>query len=315
MNKLKPLRICSFIPSSTEIITSLGLEYLITGVTFECHSDKPKIVRSILEENNYSSEEIENLVRESTLQNTSLYYIDQGLLEEASPDIIFSQDLCEVCQIGTSFIEEAINNLKKKPIVISLNPKNFSQVLGSIGLISKTLGFEENGKQLLKNLQFRIDRITEVLRKNAAPTKKVMLMEWIDPIYNCGHWIPDQINFAGGVDLLSNSGGYSSTIPWEKVLEYNPEILIIAPCGFKIKRSEKDLEFLTKLKGWHELHSVKNDQVYLLDGDLFTSPSTDLVMGIEILSFLFYPDSFNINPDWENRVKRLFHIHQEIYAS
>jgi iron complex transport system substrate-binding protein len=122
-----------------------------------------------------------------------------------------------------------------------------------------------------------------------------MLIEWIEPIYNCGHWIPFQIAQAGGIDMLSNPGGDSIPIPWDKIIKYNPEVLIIAPCGFHIERAKRELSLLSIKENWHELEAVKNNQVFLIDFDLFTQPSpSTLVDGIELLAALFHPNIFKI---------------------
>jgi len=131
-------------------------------------------------------------------------------------------------------------------------------------------------------------------------------MEWLDPIYNCGHWIPYQISMAGGVDMLSNPGGYSIVTSWEKILQYNPEVLVVAPCGFNVERASKEIEKLTELKGWDELKTVKNKDVFIADADLFTCPSLHLVDGIELLATLFHPDIFPIDEKFRNRCKELY---------
>ena len=137
-------------------------------------------------------------------------------------------------------------------------------------------------------------------------------MEWLSPIYNCGHWIPYQIAKAGGVDMLSNPSGYSIITPWEKVKRYNPEVLVVAPCGFSIARTQKEISKLTKLQGFDDLAAVKNNAVYVADADLFTCPSTQLVDGIELLASLFHPDLFPMKKSFANKYLPLNH-NKEIY--
>jgi iron complex transport system substrate-binding protein len=295
------LKVCSFLPAATRMIYQMGLEDSLYGVTFECPSDKPKVVRSHIEGNTYSSEEIEKIVSESKQMGKSLYYIDEDILQEIAPDVIFTQDVCDVCQIGTSYAERAIFKLKKQPLVVPLTPRNLNDVYANAIDIAKAMGKEEAAYKLLAELKKRTDSITDTLRKHNAPLKRVMVMEWLDPIYNCGHWIPYQIALAGGVDMLSNPAGYSIITDWEKVVRYNPEVLVVAPCGFNIERTAKEIDKLAKREGWNELAAVKNSAVFIADADLFTCPSTELVDGIELLASMFHPEIFPMQKQFDDK--------------
>ncbi|MCS7028254.1 MAG: ABC transporter substrate-binding protein [Bacteroidia bacterium] len=286
------MKALSFLPAATEIIYRLGLDEYLYGVTFECRSDKPKVVRSLLEGNNFSSEEIDNIVSSYKTMGKSLYYIDEALLQQIEPDIIFTQDVCEVCQIDTAYVQKAIHKLKKKPQLVPLVPKSLNDVFDNILTIGQTFGHEERAYNLLAYLKKRIDDIVDTLRKYRATPRRVMLIEWLNPIYNCGHWVPDQIALAGGIDMLSNPSGYSVRVDWEKILMYDPEILVVAPCGLNLERSTNEISALEELPNWSTLKAVKNDQVYFVDSDLFTCPSTRLIEGIELLACLFHPSIF-----------------------
>jgi len=288
------MKVCSFLPAATQMIYDMHLEEHLCGVTFECSSDKPKVVRSYIEGNNYTSEEIDRIVSQSKSQGKSLYYIDEKLLEAVSPDIIFTQDVCDVCQIDTSYVQRSIYKLKKQPRIVPLIPRNLNDVYQNAIAIASSLGKEEVAHQHLSGQKKRTDKILDALRKNSAPLRRVMVMEWLDPIYNCGHWIPYQISQAGGVDMLSNPSGYSIITPWEKVILYNPEVLVIAPCGFNVARASREIEVLSSKKGWEDLLAVKNGEVYLADAEYFTQPSTRLVDGIELLAALFHPTIFKV---------------------
>jgi iron complex transport system substrate-binding protein len=299
------MKVCSFLPAATSMIHHMGLEEHLVGVTFECHSDKPKVVRSHLEGNNYSSEEIETVVSTSKKRGIPLYYIDEELLNQLQPDIIFTQDVCDVCQIDTSVVQRAIHKLKKQPLLIPLIPRNLDDVFANAVTIAGAMGKEEAAYRLLATLKKRMDHILDVLRENKAPLKRVMIMEWLNPIYNCGHWIPFQVAQAGGVDMLSNPAGYSIITEWEKVVKYNPEVLVVAPCGFNIERSAKEIEKLTEREGWVDLLAVKNKAVFLADADLFTCPSTQLVDGIELLASLFHPALFPMQDHFKSKYLQL----------
>jgi iron complex transport system substrate-binding protein len=288
------MKVCTFLPAATQMIYEMNLEEHLCGVTFECISDKPKVVRSYIEGNNYTSDEIDKIVSQSKAQGKSLYYIDQELLETISPDIIFTQDVCDVCQIDTSYVQRAIYNLKKQPLIIPLIPRSLNDVYENVITIASAMGKEEVAFHLLSQLKKRTDYIIDSLRKSNAPLRRVMVMEWLDPIYNCGHWIPYQISQAGGVDMLSNPSGYSIVTPWDKVRQYNPEVFVVAPCGFNVKRAEKEVEILSSKEGWNDLLAVKNDEAYLADAEYFTQPGTKLVDGIELLAALFHPAIFKV---------------------
>jgi iron complex transport system substrate-binding protein len=289
---------CSFLPAATKMIYDMNLQELLHGVTFECPPEaaaQPKVVRYVLEGKQYSSAEIDKIFSASKAQGKSLYYVDEELLQSIAPDLIFTQDLCEVCQIDTACTSAAVAKLKKQPALVPLTPNNLSDVFNTAITIAAALGREEAAYPYLSSLQKRIDHIVDELRKHGAPLKRVMLMEWVDPIYNCGHWIPFQIAYAGGVDMLSNPGGDSIVTPWEKIVRYNPEVLIIAPCGFEISRTREEISLLTERREWKNLAAVQNKAVFLADYDLFTQPSAGtLTAGIELLAALFHPEIFAV---------------------
>jgi iron complex transport system substrate-binding protein len=295
------MKACSFIPAATSMIYQMGLEQYLYGVTFECPSDKPKVVHSYLEGNKHNSEEIESIVSQSKEQGKRLYFIDDELLQAISPDVIFTQDVCEVCQIDTSYVQRAVYKLKKQPLLVSLKPRNLDDVYQNAITIATALGEEEAAYRLLAGLKERTDKITDSLRKNNSTLRRVMIMEWLDPIYNCGHWIPYQIAQAGGVDMLSNPSGYSFITSWEKVLQYNPEVLVIAPCGFTAERTVEEVHVLTSKPGWNDLFAFKNGAIYFADADLFTQPGATLVDGIELLAALFHPGIFQAPEKLKNK--------------
>lgn len=289
----------SFLPAATRMIYDMGLQDDLYGVTFECFpqalAEKPKVVRCLLEGNNYSSAEIDRIFSASKAQGKSLYYVDEPLLQQLQPDIIFTQDVCEVCQIDTACTHTAVSKLPKQPLLIPLTPKQLNDVYHTAVTIASALGKEEVAYTYLSSLQQRTDRILDTLRLHQMPIKPVMVMEWMDPIYNCGHWIPYQVAQAGGVDMLGNPSGYSIVTAWDRIVQYDPEVLIIAPCGFEVARAVKELHLLTQKPGWNQLRAVQHKQVYLLDYDLFTQPCAGtLVDGIELLAALFHPSLFEV---------------------
>jgi iron complex transport system substrate-binding protein len=305
------MKVCSFLPAATQMIYDMGLQEHLQGVTFECPSiamaDKPKVVRCVLEGKAYSSAEIDKIFSASKAQGKSLYYVDEELLQQIEPDIIFTQDVCEMCQIDTACTSAAVAKLKKQPQPIPLTPQSLQDVYQTAVTIASAIGKEEAAYTYLATLQQRTDRILDTLRVHRMPLKRVMLLEWMEPIYNCGHWIPFQIAQAGGIDMLSNPAGDSIVTPWEKILKYNPEVLVMAPCGFHIERAAEELHLLQNKPGWDELEAVKKEQVYLADFDLFTQPSAStLVDGVELLAALFHPQLFSVPPHLQTKVRSIF---------
>jgi len=288
------LKVCSFLPAVTQMIYDMGLQDHLYGITFECPEpalqEKHPVVRCVLEGEHYSSQEIDALFSASKNQGKSLYYVDELFLAEIAPDIIFTQDVCEVCQIDTECTARAVANLEKQPQIISISPDSLEDVFASAIKIATALGREEVAYTYLHDLHIRMDAIVDDLRANRALPRRVLLVEWLAPIYNCGHWIPHQIAYAGGVDMLSNPSGDSIVTSWEKIVKYDPEVLVIAPCGFTIDRTLEEMHLLTKKAGWPTIKAVKENCVFLADFDLFTQPSAGtLVDGIELLAGLFHP--------------------------
>lgn len=305
------MKVCSFLPAATRMIYDMGLQASLCGVTFECFSEalaeKPKVVRCVLEGKHYSSAEIDAIFSASKAQGNSLYYVDEELLQQLQPDIIFTQDVCDVCQIDTSCTAAAIARLKRQPVLIPLTPRNLDDVYQTAVTIASAMGREEAAYHYLKALQKRTGTILDRLRKDRMPLKRISLLEWIDPVYNCGHWIPFQIAQAGGVDMLGNPGGYSVVTPWEKIVKYDPEVLIIAPCGFETHRAAQELHLLTQKEAWQQLQAVQNKKVYLLDFDLFTQPSPGtLVDGIELLAALFHSQLFTVPAHLKHKYQNIF---------
>ncbi|MHA4808373.1 ABC transporter substrate-binding protein [Flavitalea flava] len=299
------MKACSFLPAATQMIYDMGLQDLLYGRTFECPpeaSGKPAIVRCMLEGKNYSSAEIDKIFSASKAQGKSLYYVEEDLLQAIGPDIIFTQDVCEVCQIDTACTAAAVAKLNKQPELIPLTPGNLDEAFRMAITIAKALGKEEAAYIYLASLQKRIDGILDTLRNHRAPLRRVLLMEWIEPVYNCGHWIPYQIAYAGGIDMLSNPGGDSIVTPWEKIVRYDPEVLVIAPCGFHTGRAKEELHLLRRKQGWSDLQAVKNGNVFVADFDLFTQPSPGtLTDGIELLAALFHPAIFQVPENLQHK--------------
>jgi len=293
------MKACSFLPAATQMIYDMGLQDQLYGVTFECpemaRADQAILVRCVLEGHDYSSQEMDRIFSASKAEGRSLYYVDEEALHAIAPDLIFTQDVCEVCQIDTKCTQAVLDRLPKQPTVVALTPQSLSDVFDSAITIASALGREEAAYTYLQQLRSRIDMVVDRQRASRALPKRVMVMEWMAPIYNCGHWIPHQIAYAGGVDMMGNPSGDSIVTNWEKVRRYDPEVLVVAPCGFAIERTLQEFPLLEHLPGWNELQAVVDQAVYVADFDLFTQPSAaTLVDGIELLASCFHPNLFSV---------------------
>ncbi len=296
------MKVCSFVPAATSLMYEMGLEDLLYGVTFECPGDRPRVVHSVLEGHTYSSAEIDQITTAAAREGRSLYTVDLDLLRQIAPDVVFTQNVCEVCQIGASYAERAIAALDPRPLVIPLTPRTLDDVYDSALTIARAVDREAAGRDLLAGLRRRTAAVLDTLRANGAPLRRALLLEWMDPVYNCGHWIPYQIAQAGAVDMLANPGGYSTPLDWDRVVRYDPEVLVVAPCGFDVPRARTEIGVLARQPGWETLTAARRGAVYLADGDLFTRPSATLVDGIELFAALFHPDIFSV----PERLRRRF---------
>jgi iron complex transport system substrate-binding protein len=312
-------KIVSFIPAATQMIYDMGLQHLLVGVTFECPAialqEKPVVVKCVLEGHNDSSEEIDRIFSASKAQGKSLYYTEDDLLQQLGPDIIITQDVCEVCQIDTKCTLASIEKLHKKPELLICNPATLDDVFSNALSIATALQEEDAGYTYIQTLQKKIANINLTLQEQKAMPKRLSLLEWIKPIYNCGHWIPYQIACAGGIDMLSNPGGDSMVIPWEKIARYNPEVMVIAPCGFHIDKTMQELDKLTTLPGFSDLKAVQDGNVWIMDFDLFTQPSAStLTYGMELIAAAIHPSLFAIPNPLKKKALRLDNQKHLLYA-
>ncbi|WP_233861988.1 ABC transporter substrate-binding protein [Tenacibaculum piscium] len=300
------MKVSSFMPAVTQMIYDMGLQEYLDGVTFECPAialkEKQVAVKYKLEGQTLTSDEINTIFSKTKAEGGTLYYVDESVLESIAPDIIFTQDVCDVCQIDTESVAKSACKLAKQPTLISITPNSLDDVFENALTIAKAMGKEEIGIKYVQKLKERIYNIVDTQRANSIQSKSVMLLEWIDPLFNCGHWIPHQIGYAGGIDLLSHPSGDSIVISWDKIVKYNPAILIIAPCGYGISRTMEDMRFLEDKPEWSSLKAVKNKQVFIADFAMFTqSSASTLVDGIACLAAMIHPNYFEVSEILQNK--------------
>ena len=285
-------KVCSFLPAATNMIKTLGLEHLLYGVTFECPIDRPRVIQSSLHDQNLSADEINELIAKHKKEDTTVNTIDEDLLLKIKPDIIFTQAICNVCQIGENDVNNVLKKLPFNAKIFSLNPKSLTAVLDDIYTVAKACGYPEKGEALIATLQETTRKIEDTLNYHNRAVKNCTFFEWMNPTFNCGHWIPEQLQIAGGYDALANPNGYSYPIDVTQNPDYNPEIIIFSACGMSLTQSITEVTNVLSNPFWKNLKAYKNKQIWIVDGNLFTQPGPDLIKGAQLLASIFNPDIF-----------------------
>jgi iron complex transport system substrate-binding protein len=293
-------QIVSFLPSATEMACALGLCEQLVGITHECDypaeiKGKPVVVRKALPIKEMSQREIDEAVSERMRDGRSLYEVDEKLLQELAPDIILTQDLCQVCAPSGNEVSHALSLLPKQPRILWLTPNSLEQIFANLSELGEATGRIKEAEEWVAAAHAKLERITAVTR-NLPDRPRVFCMEWLDPVYCSGHWVPEMVRTAGGVDALAREGSDSVRIPWDKVLEWKPEILIITPCGFNLEQTVEQSQQLCTYPGWSSLPAVLNHLVYAVDANsYFARPGPRVVNGTELLAHLIHPDLFSWN--------------------
>jgi len=293
---MEPQRIVTFLPSATELIYSLGAEDRLFGVTHECNypsgaKTKLRVISSVFDPASMSSKQIDDKICQLMTDGKEIYNLNKENLLSAKPDLIISQNICEVCSAHTEHVNMAVEMLEKKPEVYTMDPHDVSEILTSIKDISKIIGKEKEGNGLIDSLSKRLEFVKS---KTFEKKPKVVAIEWVDPFFTSGHWIPEMIEIAGGENLISSEKMPSRKMKLEEIKEANPDIIVVMPCGFDVKRTVN--EYKKVLAGnpeWNELKAVKENNVYAVDANsYFSKPSLRTVTGIEVLASIFHPDVF-----------------------
>jgi iron complex transport system substrate-binding protein len=291
------MRILSLLPSATEIVYALGLGDNLVGVSHECDyppevKTKPVVSTSDLS-STLRSAEIHGAVSAHRHPTHSLYRIDEQLLRQIDPEVILTQELCNVCAIPVAQVREAARILAGPCRIVSLEPNNLRQILDCILTVGEVAGQEERARAVTLSLQERIDRVAAAAaRVNSRP--RVLCMEWMDPPMAGGHWVPEMIRLAGGIDGLGHEGAASTVIAWERVVEYGPEAMVIMPCGYKIARTLSEMDRFSTRGGWYDLPAVRAGRVYVVDSpSYFSRPGPRTVYGLEMLAEIIHPELFS----------------------
>jgi iron complex transport system substrate-binding protein len=284
------------LPAATEIVGALAAMEWLVGVSHECDhppeaSEKPRVTRCLIPDG-LASAEVERWVRE-TLQTTgTLYTLDVPLLRRLKPDLILSQQLCDVCAVEHGSVAALAASLPGPPQVINLEPQSLADIFANIHCVAEALGVPERGRQVVALLQRRV----EAVRLRVADVGKrplCFLMEWIDPPYCAGHWGPELVELAAGIDPLGRRGDRSTRVRWESIREAQPEVLVLACCGYPAVRTLCDMPILQRFPGWETLPAVRDGRVYAVDGNAyFSRPGPRVVDSLEILAEILHPVLF-----------------------
>jgi iron complex transport system substrate-binding protein len=295
------MRIVSLLPSATEIVCALGLDEQLVGVTHECDfppfvTRLPRVTRTLIPAD-APSEEIDRLVRQRLRTSLALYTLDLPVLETLQPDLIVTQALCNVCAVAEDEVQAAACALVGAPRIVNLEPTSLLEVFIAIEQVGRAAGVEQAAGEVIRGLQARVDAVvtrTAGLRRR----RRVALLEWLDPPFSCGHWSPELVRLAGGVEVLGREGQPSRTLDWDMVAESQPEIVFIACCGLGVERTLRDVTRLSAASGWRALPAVAAGRVYVTDGShYFSRPGPRLVDGLEILAHALHPDVHPLPPD------------------
>ncbi len=288
------MRIVSLLPAATEIVCALGLEEQLVGVSHECDHpravrDLPKVTRSLIPVSAPSGE-IDRLVRERLNTQSALYSLDLAVLQELRPDLIVTQALCDVCAVAQDEVQAAACALPHAPRVVNLEPQTLGEVLDAVRHIAVVTGTQPRGDEVVRELQARVDAVAE--RSERIATKpRVALIEWLDPPFSCGHWNPELVRLAGGIEGLGREGERSRTVAWDEVVAWQPEVVVLACCGLDAERTLGELPLLQTVAGWHDMPAARSGRVYVTDGSqYFSRPGPRLVDSLEILAHALHPD-------------------------
>ncbi len=304
-------RIISLLPAATEIVCALGLEHNLVGRSHEC--DFPESVKSlpVCSEANFaddlSSLEIDIKVKEILTEALSIYTVKREVIKELAPDVVITQAQCEVCAVSLKDVEEALDNyLDKESRIVSLQPNKLDDIFEDIKTVAQALDVTDAGNVLVEDLQERVDIIRHKLKYvESRPT--VACIEWLEPLMVSGNWIPEVVSTAGGSCILAEAGKHSPFVKWENIQQANPDVIVVMPCGFSIERTMKEMNILLELPGFAELSAVKNNRLYITDGNqYFNRPGPRIVDSIEVIAEIIHPKLFNFGYEGNGWIKFSF---------
>ena len=292
------MKIVSLLPSATEIVYALGMGDSLIGVTDECDYPadavtKPVVSRSALPQGRpLSAREIDDAVRGKVADEEPLYLLDRDLLRREQPDVVLTQDLCRVCAVPSGQVQRALDELGVPDArVLSLDPHSLPDVFASIEAVGAALDRSDDAARITSTLRARVARVKEISLR--VPTIRVLALEWSDPPFVGGHWIPEMVEAVGAVNLLNEAGQPSREVAWHEIAEQNPEVIVFMPCGYYLEEAEEDGHKLFDLPYFAETPAARNGNVFAVDAtSFFSRPGPRLVDGLEILAWAVHPEAY-----------------------
>jgi iron complex transport system substrate-binding protein len=287
------MRICSLLPSATEILFALGLEGSVMGVTHECDfppaaSKKPALIEPRLDPTAPAAI-INQRVSEMIARGESIYAVRDDLLREIEPDLIITQDLCHVCAASPDDLATALSKLKKQPQILMLAPHSLADAWGDIRRVGAVTGTEAAANSLAAKLSAEVEAIRTATNSSRA-RPRVACIEWLDPLFNAGHWIPEMVECAGGIDVLAQVGQPSVQIGSADVIAARPDVIVVMPCGYDASRAAKEFRSTSFSSDWRDVPAIQQNSVYAVDANSYFSRSGPrLAEGVAILAKILHP--------------------------
>jgi iron complex transport system substrate-binding protein len=281
------MKICSLLPSATEILFALGLGDQVAGVSHECDFPPEAKSKTVLIKSRIahmaSAADIDRQVREFLERGESLYSVDFELLRAIEPDMIVTQDLCHVCAATPDDLGAALAHLKRQPQVVTLNPHSLADVCADICTVGAAAGCDERAEALTSQFESDIAGVERSVARLTRP--RVACLEWLDPLYVAGHWVPEMVERAGGIDVLGQAGKPSFRVDWETVIAARPDAIVIMPCGYSLAAAEEEFKNLPLPQGWRDMPAVRNGRVVVVDASgYFSRPGPRLAPGMALLA-------------------------------
>ncbi|HKY72870.1 MAG TPA: cobalamin-binding protein [Nitrospira sp.] len=284
------MRICSLVPGATEVVVSLGLGEALVGISHECDYPEtvrhvPVMVQAAIDSDDVDSAAIDRQVKSLMSSGQPLYRLDEWAFHAARPDIILAQDICHVCAITPQPLERVVHSLSPRPQLVTLAPHSLTEVLDDVERIGAALGVASRGIALAQSLRSRIAAVRKASAGRSRP--RVICLEWLDPLYVGGHWVPEMVEIAGGHDALGHAGQPSRGVTMEEVLAATGDIIIAMPCGFSVSRTVSEVTTVCRRNDPCS-HLLRSAQTYAVDAaSYFSRPGPRLVDGVELLADIF----------------------------
>lgn len=293
------MNIVSFLPAATEMAYALGLGADIRAVSHECDypadaRTKPVVVRLAVDLDGLTPREIDEKVSRQLRDRGTLYEVDEAILRAADPDLLMTQNLCQVCAPSGTEVSQALSRLGRPPEILWMTPSSLEGILENLRDLGAHTGRQAEAARLIEGIRSDLSAIGARTATSAA-RPRVFCLEWADPVFCSGHWVPEMIRIAGGVDQLARDGSDSVRIPWDEVRQWAPEVVVVAPCGYHLSRAREEAHRLEDLPGWSEIPAVRYGRVYAVDADAYISrPGPRVALGVRLLAHLIHPDTV----DW-----------------